>query len=441
MDSNEGKVKVSQAVYDGLEAIRSSGATNMFMHHTVLELAEEWGYDDTALWLMDNKEIYAGGIFRGFEPIEDEPEPTTPEVPTPTKQETEMDSKGKTEVVGYYENIIYSEVAEREKGCSLSHLMRCYVKLSAYQIVMVLVEQGHLTKSEKWGETWIDVANQPAAEAAASEAGSAHHSVVIEDTAVCIDGGNPSDGKCAMCDITNVCQAYHVFSTASEPASEPETEVHLQPHNVGPMVFDAKGNYLGLTTDIVLNDGDIPFAHPPDDEGEPRVDQDSIIEDAFHDAFVAGEYHEMRAMYDDAVLAGDLAVKYQQTIETLKAEAEITRTSEDTIKAGRARITELEATQKSHRRQGIHLAELNEEQRIEIEELRQRVAELEASDKEWCEKSAAYRDDALRFLTENESLGDDVARFNALLGQIYSQSDDGDILAIIENSELLKVKS
>jgi len=69
MDS---KIKVSQAVYDGLEVIQKGNMTNSFSYGFLVDIAEEKGFEETALWLKNNKEVYEG-IYRGFEPIENEP--------------------------------------------------------------------------------------------------------------------------------------------------------------------------------------------------------------------------------------------------------------------------------------------------------------------------------------------------------------------------------
>jgi len=59
-------VPIPAAVFDGLEAVRRSGLTNMFDRPRVIEIAELWGYDAAAAWLRVNRALYAQGIFRGF---------------------------------------------------------------------------------------------------------------------------------------------------------------------------------------------------------------------------------------------------------------------------------------------------------------------------------------------------------------------------------------
>jgi hypothetical protein len=59
-------VPVPAAVYEGLEAVRQSGVTNMLDRPRVIELAELWGYDETAAWLHEHRKTYSEGIFAGF---------------------------------------------------------------------------------------------------------------------------------------------------------------------------------------------------------------------------------------------------------------------------------------------------------------------------------------------------------------------------------------
>ncbi|OQA94665.1 MAG: hypothetical protein BWY25_02707 [Chloroflexi bacterium ADurb.Bin222] len=58
-------VPVPAAVYEGLEAVRLSGATNMFDRPRVIELAEVMGYDETAAWVRDHRSAYAHLLFAG----------------------------------------------------------------------------------------------------------------------------------------------------------------------------------------------------------------------------------------------------------------------------------------------------------------------------------------------------------------------------------------
>ena len=58
-------VLVPVAVYEGLEAVRQSGETNMFDRPRVIELAEMMGYDETADWVRDHRSEYARLLFAG----------------------------------------------------------------------------------------------------------------------------------------------------------------------------------------------------------------------------------------------------------------------------------------------------------------------------------------------------------------------------------------
>lgn len=72
-DRNENSVQISRAVFDGLEFIRQSGATNMLDRPVVLQLAIEWNLTETADWIEGaNTETYAHLIFKGPEVIESE---------------------------------------------------------------------------------------------------------------------------------------------------------------------------------------------------------------------------------------------------------------------------------------------------------------------------------------------------------------------------------
>ncbi|OPZ87273.1 MAG: hypothetical protein BWY76_00544 [bacterium ADurb.Bin429] len=59
-------IRIPAAVYEGLEAVRISGGTNMLDRPRVIEIAEMMGYDETAEWLHENRRLYAEGIFAGF---------------------------------------------------------------------------------------------------------------------------------------------------------------------------------------------------------------------------------------------------------------------------------------------------------------------------------------------------------------------------------------
>ena len=64
-------VSIPAAVYEGLEAVRLSGGTNMLDRPRVIEIAEMMGYDETADWVRHHPRSYAAGIFAGFIPVEE----------------------------------------------------------------------------------------------------------------------------------------------------------------------------------------------------------------------------------------------------------------------------------------------------------------------------------------------------------------------------------
>jgi hypothetical protein len=57
---------VPRAVFDGLEAVRRSGATNMLDRPKVAELAEEFGYAEAAAWVREDRGRYAVVVFNGI---------------------------------------------------------------------------------------------------------------------------------------------------------------------------------------------------------------------------------------------------------------------------------------------------------------------------------------------------------------------------------------
>ena len=60
-------IEITADVMEGLEAVRSSGATNMLDRPRVIELLDQMGYDQAAVWVSDHKKAYSEGIFQGFE--------------------------------------------------------------------------------------------------------------------------------------------------------------------------------------------------------------------------------------------------------------------------------------------------------------------------------------------------------------------------------------
>lgn len=65
------KVSVPADVLEGLEAVRLSGKTNMFDVPMVVKLALDLGFPKAALWVNEHRNLYAQGIFKGFEATEE----------------------------------------------------------------------------------------------------------------------------------------------------------------------------------------------------------------------------------------------------------------------------------------------------------------------------------------------------------------------------------
>lgn len=67
------RVPITRAVFDGLEFIRRSGATNMLDRPIVLMLAKEWGFTETAEWIESvDTATYGRLIFEGPAIMENE---------------------------------------------------------------------------------------------------------------------------------------------------------------------------------------------------------------------------------------------------------------------------------------------------------------------------------------------------------------------------------
>jgi len=66
------RVGVPGEVFEGIEAVRLSGLTNMLDRPAVAEIAEAMGYEESARWVREHRDLYARAIFQGFEVIEKE---------------------------------------------------------------------------------------------------------------------------------------------------------------------------------------------------------------------------------------------------------------------------------------------------------------------------------------------------------------------------------
>ena len=60
-------IHVNSDVLEGIRAVRDSGRTNMFDRTRVIEILEEMGFDQAAVWVSEHKKEYSQGIFQGFE--------------------------------------------------------------------------------------------------------------------------------------------------------------------------------------------------------------------------------------------------------------------------------------------------------------------------------------------------------------------------------------
>lgn len=70
VEDEEGPVRVTKEIFEGIEAVRRSGLTNMLDRPVVADLAESMGFDESARWVRENRSLYARAVFRGFE-VED----------------------------------------------------------------------------------------------------------------------------------------------------------------------------------------------------------------------------------------------------------------------------------------------------------------------------------------------------------------------------------
>jgi hypothetical protein len=59
-------MKVPKNVWEGLEAVRVSGKTNMLVISDVILCAQRLGYQETAQWIEDHRSEYWEGVFQGF---------------------------------------------------------------------------------------------------------------------------------------------------------------------------------------------------------------------------------------------------------------------------------------------------------------------------------------------------------------------------------------
>lgn len=63
------RVRVPREVFEGIEAVRQSGLTNMLDRPAVAEIAEAMGFEASACWVREHRDRYARAIFHGFEVV------------------------------------------------------------------------------------------------------------------------------------------------------------------------------------------------------------------------------------------------------------------------------------------------------------------------------------------------------------------------------------
>ena len=66
LEEEVARVSVPSSVWQGIDAVRESGRTNMLDRPVVADLAAQMGYPDATNWIMKNPKLYAEGVFRGF---------------------------------------------------------------------------------------------------------------------------------------------------------------------------------------------------------------------------------------------------------------------------------------------------------------------------------------------------------------------------------------
>lgn len=62
------KVEIPRVVFNQLEKIRMSGATNMIDRKAVQYWCSQQCFYEAVVWLEENYKEYANGVFNGFEP-------------------------------------------------------------------------------------------------------------------------------------------------------------------------------------------------------------------------------------------------------------------------------------------------------------------------------------------------------------------------------------
>lgn len=66
LDEKSAGVGVPAVVWQGIDAVRFSGFTNMLDRPAVVRIAGELGFPEAARWIETHTKEYAEGVFRGF---------------------------------------------------------------------------------------------------------------------------------------------------------------------------------------------------------------------------------------------------------------------------------------------------------------------------------------------------------------------------------------
>ena len=66
LDEKSAGIGVPAVVWQGIDAVRLSGLTNMLDRPAVVRIAGELGFPEAAQWVETHSKEYAEGVFRGF---------------------------------------------------------------------------------------------------------------------------------------------------------------------------------------------------------------------------------------------------------------------------------------------------------------------------------------------------------------------------------------
>jgi len=92
-----GPVRVPVDVFEGIEAVRRSGHTNMLDGARVAELAEEMGHHRAAAWIRAHPGLHSQAVFEGFVPRAEGECPPGDRAAPPERPATGMDAGGEPE--------------------------------------------------------------------------------------------------------------------------------------------------------------------------------------------------------------------------------------------------------------------------------------------------------------------------------------------------------